>query len=1290
MVWQLFCTIPLLTLILIQSLSISAQNICRYQTEFGNGICGFNSICSLDDSQRPTCRCPEGYTLQDPNNTNGSCVPNFNLSVCGKHGQGDVKADYKLLRHNNTNFPTGDYSKVQPSTEEDCKNSCLNDCLCVAIHFNAQSRNCWKKRFPLANGVTGPDVNGTMYLKVAKGNITNNPVNPLYPISSPGEVKYKKNDALLALMGSSICVNLILLTVIIFGLIFMYKKKHSRLFDDCQSRTLNEYSNVHSFSYKELEDATDGFKKEIGRGLQGKNWKGKFSYYSCRQKTHHKNLVRFIGFCKEEDQRLLVYEYMSNGTVADYLFGDLRPSWTARIEIAHGISRGLLYLHEECSTQIIHCDIKPQNVLLDEYYNPRISDFGLAKLLVLNQTHTNTAIRGTKGYLAPEWFRNKPVTSKVDVYSFGVLLLEIISCRRSICMDISEEQAILTDWAFDCFQSNTLESLVSDDTEALNDMERLERFVMVALWCIQEDPSLRPPMKKATQMLEAAGQFLTATRNSSPWQSPSKDFAFGFQQYPNNSNNLYLLAIWYVKIPNTIVWCANDGNPVPQGSSVKITADKGLVLSDPQGTILWNITEDLSGSSVDYGFMNDTGNFLLKDSSSNDPVWQSFDHPTDTLLPTQNIKAGTEVDSRQSETNFTKGRFQLRLLSDGNLVLNTRDLVTGFAYGAYYETGTNYPEKPENAGDKVTYDESGEFYVHTKNGSRVDLTPANNFSAKNYYQRITLNFDGILTSYYHPKTFSPNKEVSWSKIQSLPDNICMSIGSYGNDLDSGVCGYNSICSIGDDQRPRCQCPQGYVLMDPNDKYSSCKQDFTPDICDPEHVEGTVKEGYNLVPLRNTDWPFADYAKLEPISEEECKSSCRNDCFCAAAIFKSPTCWKKKLPLSSGRHDSRVDRTAWLKVGNGNDSDYPVIPREKEKDKRNRIFEVLFGGSVCVNFLLLTAMILGIFFVYNKRHSKLLDDYQRSKTLREYSNVHSFSYKELEEATNGFKEEIGRGAFGMVYKGRVGAGTHPTIVAVKKLDRIFKEADKEFSAEVNVIGQTHHKNLVRFIGFCKEEDQRLLVYEYMSNGTVADYLFGDLRPSWTARIEIAHGISRGLLYLHEECSTQIIHCDIKPQNVLLDDYYNARIADFGLAKLLVLNQTHTNTAVRGTKGYLAPEWFRNKPVTVKVDVYSFGVMLLEIICCRRSIRMDISEERAILTDWAFDCYQSNTLESLVSDDMEALNNMLQLKRFVMIALWCIQEDPTLRPTMKKATQMLEGVSEVASPPCPTSFSITTQP
>ncbi|XP_021728907.1 G-type lectin S-receptor-like serine/threonine-protein kinase RLK1 [Chenopodium quinoa] len=186
---------------------------------------------------------------------------------------------------------------------------------------------------------------------------------------------------------------------------------------------------------------------------------------------------------------------------------------------------------------------------------------------------------------------------------------------------------------------------------------------------------------------------LTATVNDSSWLSPLNSFAFGFTKY-SNSSKLFLLAIWYAKIiPITIVWHANDGIPVPQGSSVRITATAGLVLSNPEGISLWNTSDELSdGNEVSYGFLYDTGNFVLKRSSSDDDVvWQSFDHPTDTLLPTQSMEIDGVVYLKLSETNFTKGRFQLNFeLRDdirGNLILNSRDLTTGFGYGAYYNSG---------------------------------------------------------------------------------------------------------------------------------------------------------------------------------------------------------------------------------------------------------------------------------------------------------------------------------------------------------------------------------------------------------------------------------------------------------------------------------------------------------------------------------------------------------------------------------------------------------------------------
>ncbi|GLT82272.1 hypothetical protein SLE2022_006700 [Rubroshorea leprosula] len=204
---------------------------------------------------------------------------------------------------------------------------------------------------------------------------------------------------------------------------------------------------------------------------------------------------------------------------------------------------------------------------------------------------------------------------------------------------------------------------------------------------------------------------------------------------------------------------------------------------------------------------------------------------------------------------------------------------------------------------------------------------------------------------------------------------------------------------------------------------------------------------------------------------------------------------------------------------------------------------------------------------------------------------------------------------------------------------------------------------------------------MSNGSLASYLFKNSRPSWYKRTEIAFGTARGLVYLHEECSNQIIHCDIKPQNILLDDSFTARISDFGLAKLLEKNQTRTLTEIRGTRGYVAPEWwFRNKPVTVKVNVYSFGIVLLELVCCRRKVEQDLEDEKQrVLADWAYDCYEEGKIYLLVQEDEEAMEDIKRVEKFVMIAIWCIQDDPSQRPTMKTVSQMLEGTIEVLYPP-----------
>ncbi|KAL4612067.1 hypothetical protein ACB092_08G172000 [Castanea dentata] len=270
-----------------------------------------------------------------------------------------------------------------------------------------------------------------------------------------------------------------------------------------------------------------------------------------------------------------------------------------------------------------------------------------------------------------------------------------------------------------------------------------------------------------------------------------------------------------------------------------------------------------------------------------------------------------------------------------------------------------------------------------------------------------------------------------------------------------------------------------------------------------------------------------------------------------------------------------------------------------------IVSVLLSNLVFLNLLFLLAVFLLVFRF----------KYWKPKALKPYPvipgmNLQSSTNEELTEATNGFREELGRGAFAKVYN-RVIEYEDRKPVAVKRMNDMVKEGDLEFKAEVSAIGRTNNRNLVQLLGFCNKGQHLPLVYEFMSYGSLASFLFRLSQPYGHQRIQIELETARGLFYLHEECSTQIIHHDIKPQNILLDDSFTARIPDFGLTKILKLDQTQTTTGIRGTKGYVAPEWFRYMPVAAKVDVYSFGILLLELICCRKSFEAEAQDDTSSL-------------------------------------------------------------------------------
>lgn len=758
------------------------------------------------------------------------------------------------------------------------------------------------------------------------------------------------------------------------------------------------------------------------------------------------------------------------------------------------------------------------------------------------------------------------------------------------------------------------------------------------------------------------GSSLSTSDVTSFWPSPSEEFAFGFQKFGNGSG--YLLAIWFNLIKEkTIVWSANRNNLALDGSKVELTRDGRLVLTDPNGHEMWS----RGMAELAYGAMLDNGNFVLATSSS-DTLWQSFNEPTDTILPGQVLNQGTSLISSFSDTNVSSGRFAFTLQSDGNLVLYTVSYPTEATNAAYWSPVS------VGSGYQVIFNQSGFIFLQAKNGTLLYSISSNveNSRSQSMYHRAILEYDGVFRHYVYPKS-SSGKPMAWSSLYNIPDNICLSIRE---DTGGGACGFNSLCSIGTDQRPRCDCPLGYILDDPNDKLGSCRQNFSEQNCNHESRE---VEAFTFQEMLHTNWPDSDYESHRDVSEDWCRQNCLSDCFCAVAIYSDNNiCWKKRYPLSNGNVDPKTGGKALIKIRKDNSTvGSPNVEKRERKNQSTLIIScsVLLAISVFMNLILM--------YIFKFKGKK-------RNTIAPYSavpgvNLRSFSYKELEQATNGFKEELGTGAFSTVYKA-VLDDENGKVVAVKKLPNMVTEEDEEgFEAEVNSISRTNHKNLVQLLGFCNEGQHRLLVYEYMKTGSIAHLLFKDSRLSWSKRVQVAIDTAKGLSYLHEECSSQIIHCDIKPQNVLLDESLTAKIADFGMAKLLKKHQTQTTTRIRGTKGYVAPDWFRSMAITVKVDVYSFGVLLLELICCRKNYEQDVANENEmILLEWACDCYNRNELHLLVGDDEEALEDIRRFEKFLLVAIWCIQENPASRPSMKKVMLMLEGSVEVSIPPETFSF------
>ncbi|URD78868.1 serine threonine-protein kinase [Musa troglodytarum] len=742
-----------------------------------------------------------------------------------------------------------------------------------------------------------------------------------------------------------------------------------------------------------------------------------------------------------------------------------------------------------------------------------------------------------------------------------------------------------------------------------------------------------------------------APSNAFSWSSPTGTFSFGFVSDPQ-SPSLYLAAIIYSG--GIIVWSAGGSGSasVDSAASLQLRADGNLRLVNGSGALVWE--SGTASKGVSAAALLDSGDFVLKNSTT--VVWDTYDNPTDTILQSQNFTFGQVLRS---------GVYSFSLLQSGNLTLTWNESIT------YFNKGFNstFTANKSLASPVLTLQANGIVSLSDASlSTAVVIAYSSDYGESDDIVRfVKLDSDGNLRTY----TAVRGAAVASQQWAAVADQ-CEVFGWCGN---MGICSYN-------DTSPTCGCPsRNFDFVHPDDHRKGCKRRTEIQDCPGNST---------MLQLDHTQ--FLTYAP--EISSEQffvgiaaCRLNCLSGGSCVASTALadgSGFCYLKVSNFVSGYQSTALPSTSFVKVCAPSLPNSPSPPGElrlRSSNLKGWLVAVLVFGTVS-GLMLFEWGLWRCFCRNGGRYGPSSAQY----ALLEYASGApvQFSYRELQKSTRRFKERLGEGSFGAVYKGVLASRT---AVAVKQLEGI-EQGEKQFRMEVATISSTHHLNLVRLIGFCSEGRHRLLVYEFMKNGSLDSFLFSGEsssgKLSWSTRFSIAVATARGITYLHEECRDCIVHCDIKPENILLDENYNAKVSDFGLAKLVNPkdHRQRTLTSVRGTRGYLAPEWLANLPITSKSDVYSFGMVLLEIVSGRRNFDVSDDTGRKKFSVWAYEELEKGNIKSTMDKRLAEQDvDMEQLKRAVLVSFWCIQEQPSQRPSMGKVVQMLEGVLAIDRPPAP---------
>ncbi|CAJ1936280.1 unnamed protein product [Sphenostylis stenocarpa] len=755
------------------------------------------------------------------------------------------------------------------------------------------------------------------------------------------------------------------------------------------------------------------------------------------------------------------------------------------------------------------------------------------------------------------------------------------------------------------------------------------------------------------------------------------NFALGFFS-PRNSTSRYV-GIWYNKISEqTVVWVANRDTPLNDTSGVLSINNHGnIVLHDNKTRNLnpvWSSNASVASTNV-LAKLLDTGNLVLVQTDINIARWQSFDHPSNTLLPFMKLGLDRKTGLDRFLTSWKSGNDP----GTGNVTYKIDP--TGFPQLFLYKgdaplwrvgswTGQRWSGVPEMTPNFIF----NVSYVNDEN----EVSIVYGVKDPTVFSRMVLEEAGHVT-----RSTWQGHERKWFSIWDAPKEECDNFRR---------CGSNANCDPYHADKFECECLPGF---EPRSEREWFLRDGSGGCVRKRNVS-TCGSGEGFVEVERVKVPDTSKARVVAmIGIRECRERCLKDCTCAAYTSANESSESGCVTWHGDMEDTRtytqLGQNLFVRVDALELAKYAKHPHGSLGMKW--MVAILIAAVFMLLFLVVT--FVNWFVKARKRGLKRNRKYSFRLSLEDSTDLQEFSIKKnsdlpffdlssIAAATDNFSDsnKLGQGGFGSVYKGLLSNGME---IAVKRLSKYSGQGIEEFKNEVVLISKLQHRNLVRILGCCIQGEEKMLIYEYLPNKSLDSLIFDELKRSqldWKKRFDIICGIARGILYLHQDSRLRIIHRDLKASNVLLDSVLNPKIADFGMARIFAGNQIEANTnRVVGTYGYMSPEYAMEGQFSIKSDVYSFGVLLLEIITGRKNSGQyeDITATNLVGHIW--DLWREGRTMEIVDQSLGESCCDLEVQRCIQIGLLCVQDYAADRPSMSAVVFMLGNDSTIPAPKQP---------